>query len=183
MSSLLGRAELLAALQAMDDQLSLRGVRAELFVVGGAAMAIAYDARRSTADVDAVFAPTDVVREVAKKVGADLGLEPDWLNDGVKAFIPSEDPDRISVFEGSALSVAAASPHFLLAMKLLASRIGRDQDDIRFLYELCGFSTLQEGLDLLERCYPQHLILPRVQFLLQEMLEGDQRDDHRGDAG
>lgn len=178
----MGRAELLAALQVMDDQLSLRGVRAELFVVGGAAMAIAYDARRSTLTLTQCLRPP-MLCEVAKKVGADLGLEPDWLNDGVKAFIPSEDPDRISVFEGSALSVAAASPHFLLAMKLLASRIGRDQDDIRFLYELCGFSTLQEGLDLLERCYPQHLILPRVQFLLQEMLEGDQRDDHRGDAG
>ncbi len=175
----LGREELLEALQAMDDELERRGVRAELFVVGGAAMAIAYDARRSTTDVDAVFAPSDVVREVARKVGGDLGFQLDWLNDGVKAFIPGEDADRIGVFEGTFLSVAAASPRFLLAMKLLASRTERDQDDIRFLYDLCGFTTVDEGLELLEQYYPQRLILPRVQYLLQEMLQERSRDDAR----
>jgi len=92
---------LLEAFHAMDEELRLRGVRAELFVVGGAAMAIAYDARRSTTDIDAVFAPSVVVREVAKEVGDELGFEPDWLNDGVKAFIPGEDPDRIGVLKGS----------------------------------------------------------------------------------
>ncbi len=166
-----GREDLLAAFQAMDEELRLRGVRAELFVVGGAAMAIAYDARRSTTDVDAVFAPSGVVREVAKNVGDELGFEPDWLNDGVKAFLPGEDPDRIGVFEGKSLSVAAASPQFLLAMKLLASRVERDLDDIKFLYNLCGFTTVVEGLDLLEQYYPQRLILPRVEFLLRELLE------------
>ncbi len=175
----LGRQELLEALNAMDEELARRGVRAELFVVGGAAMAIAYDARRSTVDVDAVFAPSDVVREVAKKVGRDLGLEFDWLNDGVKAFIPGEDPDRIAVFEGTFLSVAAASPRFLLAMKLLASRTERDQDDIRFLYNLCGFTTAEEGLELLEQYYPQRLILPKVHFMLLEMLDERGRDETR----
>jgi hypothetical protein len=130
-----------------------------------------YDARRSTTDVDAVFAPSGVVREVAKNVGDELGFEPDWLNDGVKAFLPGEDPDRIGVFEGKSLSVAAASPQFLLAMKLLASRVERDLDDIKFLYNLCGFTTVVEGLDLLEQYYPQRLILPRVEFLLRELLE------------
>jgi hypothetical protein len=36
--------------------------------------------------------------------------------------MPGSDPDRIGVFEGDHLSVAAASPRYLLAMKLLASR-------------------------------------------------------------
>jgi hypothetical protein len=84
-------------------------------------------------------------------------------------MMPGEDPERIGVYEGSFLSVAAASPRFLLAMKLMASRVERDQDDIRTLYEFCGFSTAQEGLDLLIGFYPERLILPRVQFLLQEM--------------
>jgi hypothetical protein len=171
---------LLEAFHAMDEELRLRGVRAELFVVGGAAMAIAYDARRSTTDIDAVFAPSVVVREVAKKVGDELGFEPDWLNDGVKAFIPGEDPDRIGVFEGKFLSVAAASPRFLLAMKLLASRVERDLDDIKFLYDLCGFTTVDEGLDLLERYYPQRLILPRVELLLRELFQSREMNKDRG---
>lgn len=169
MSEMLGRDALFEAMAAMDELLAQRQVRATLFVVGGAAMAIAYDARRATMDVDAVFAPSQVVRDVAEEVGRELGLEPGWLNDGVKAFLPGEDPDRIGVYEGDHLSVAVASPRFLLAMKLLASRSDRDRDDIQLLYSLCGFSTADEGLELLASYYPERLILPRVRFMLEEM--------------
>jgi hypothetical protein len=83
--------------------------------------------------------------------------------------MPGNDPHQVAVFEGSNLSVAAASPRYLLAMKLLAARADRDQDDIRALYGLCGFTTAEEGLHLLETTYPSHVIAPRAQFLLQEM--------------
>ena len=133
---LLDRNGLLEALKALDHELAAVGVRGEVFVVGGAAMALAYDARRATVDVDAIFVPANEVREAAARVAERLELEADWLNDGAKAFMPGSDPERIGVFEGDHLSVAAASPRYLLAMKLLASRVERDQDDIRFLYRL-----------------------------------------------
>lgn len=43
---LLGRAELERAFAALGDRLVRRGVVADLFIVGGAAMALAYDAQR-----------------------------------------------------------------------------------------------------------------------------------------
>jgi hypothetical protein len=164
-----------AAFTALDEELGRSGVRGELFVVGGAAMALAYDARRATVDVDAAFLPASEVRKAARRVAEELGLEPDWLNDGAKAFMPGNDPNQISVFEGNNLSVAAASPRYLLAMKLLAARVDRDQDDIRALYELCGFTSAEEGLRLLETIYPSHVIAPRAQLLLQEMFPSRDR--------
>jgi hypothetical protein len=140
-----------------------------VFVVDGAAMAVAYDARRATVDVDAVFSPLAEVRSAARRVAARLGLDEDWLNDGAKAFIPGPDPDRINVYEAEHLQVAVASPRFLLAMKLLAARVERDQDDIRTLYQLCGFTTPEEGLRLVASTYPEYLILPRTRFVLEEM--------------
>lgn len=174
--ALLGRRELLTALAELDEELGNLNVRGEVFIVGGAAMAIAYDTRRATADVDAVFIPSSEVRTAASRVAERLNLESDWLNDGAKAFMPGEDENQIGVYEGRNLSVAAASPQYLLAMKLMASRVERDQDDIRDLYRLCGLTTAEEGLDLLSSYYPEHLILPRVQYLLQEMFpEGCER--------
>jgi hypothetical protein len=167
--ALLGRRELLHALEELDQELGILDVRGEVFIVGGAAMAIAYDTRRATTDIDAVFVPSSEVSTAASRVAGKLNLEPDWLNDGAKAFMPGEDKNQIGVYEGQHLSVAAASPEYLLAMKLMASRVERDQDDIRELYKLCGFTTAGQGLDLLVSYYPEHLILPRVQFLLQEM--------------
>lgn len=179
--TLLGRRELLEALAELDEELKNLNVRGEVFIVGGAAMAIAYDTRRATTDVDAIFVPSSEVRLAASRVAERLNLEPDWLNDGAKAFMPGKDDNRIGVYEGDHLSVAAASPQYLLAMKLMASRVERDQDDIRELYKLCAFTTAEQGLELLASYYPEHLILPRVQFLLQEMFP-EKRETGR-DAG
>lgn len=120
MITFLGRNELLNAFELLDDELGRMGVEADLFVVGGAAMAVAYDARRATTDVDAVFVPSKEVRTAASRVAEELGLEEDWLNDGVKGFLPGEDAEQVGVYEGTNLHVAAASPKFLLAMKLMA---------------------------------------------------------------
>lgn len=172
---LLDRESILDALRALDGELGRVGVRGEVFIVGGAAMALAYDARRSTVDIDAVFAPSAKVRNAARQVADQLGLEADWLNDAAKAFLPGEDPDRIGVFEGTHLSVAAASPRFLLAMKLLAARVERDTDDIKALYRLCGLETAEEGMDLVQSAYPTASIPPRTQLLLQELFPERER--------
>ena len=146
----------------------------------GAAMAVAYDARRSTADVDAIFAPPAEVRAAAGRVAEHLGLATTWLNDGAKAFMPGDDPDRIVVFERPNLQVAAASPRYLLAMKLLAARVERDQDDIRILYNLCGFSTAEQGLAVVEAAYPSYVIPARTRLMLEEMFPSH---DHERDRG
>jgi hypothetical protein len=52
-------------------------------------------------------------------------------------------------------------------MKLFAAR-DQDVEDIAFLYRLCGFTTVEEGLDRLESVYPGRQIAPKVQFLLEE---------------
>lgn len=77
MKSLFNRQDLIGAFKCLDEELSRRGVRAELFVVGGVDIAIAYDARRTTADVDAIFVPSEVVREAATVVAEQMDLEPD----------------------------------------------------------------------------------------------------------
>lgn len=124
---------------------------------------------RSISAKRAVCKFVNLLREAAQRVAASRGLDQDWLNDGAKAFMPGEDPERIGVYEGEHLSVAAASPRYMLAKKLLASRAERGQDDIRALYEMCGFTSAAEGLDLVQSSYPAHVIAPRVQFLLEEI--------------
>lgn len=71
---LLGRAELERAFAALGERLACRGVVADVFIVGGAAMALAYDAARVTRDVDAMFKPHGIVHEEAVRVADDLGL-------------------------------------------------------------------------------------------------------------
>lgn len=56
-------------------------------------MALAYDARRVTRDIDAFFEPHGVVIEEAWAVADELGLPRWWLNEQVSAYdAPGGDP-------------------------------------------------------------------------------------------
>lgn len=167
------------ALDALAGELAARGIRAELCMVGGTAIALAYSARRSTKDIDAIFEPKAQVYDAAHVVAEQLGLPDDWLNDAMQAYLPGEDHARKVVFQRPSLVVMAASARYLLAMKVMAARVDQDADDIRFLYAECGFTTPEEGMDLLERCYPDRSFEPRTQFLLEELL-GPMKREHEG---
>lgn len=145
---MLTRDRILALFSELDEELGRSGIRGDVFMVGGAAMTVAYDARPATRDVDAIWRPSSEVREAAARVAnRHPDLEPDWLNDSVKGFLPGDDPhEPVVVYEGEHLTASAASPEYMLATKLLASRVARDEADILTLYELCGFTTVEEGL-------------------------------------
>jgi hypothetical protein len=165
----LSKKQILAAFNALSDELAARDTRGDVFVVGGAAMALAYVNRRVTRDIDAIFEPKAVIYEAAKRVAELLSLPDDWLNDAVKSFAPGKDPNQRIVFSTPSLEVAAASPEYLLAMKLLASPVDQDTDDIKTLYQELGFTTADQGLDLVEAYYPSRPLEPRTQFLLEEL--------------
>ncbi len=164
------RATIDGLLHELAARLDARGVRGELLLVGGAAMALAYSARRSTADLDAVFEPKQVIYDVAGAIARDRSLDTGWLNDAVKGFIPGPDPNATVFFDTPGLVVRIASPRFLLAMKLLASRLERDEDDIRVLLRLSNIATADEAIRLVADLYPNAAVPAQVTYLVTEML-------------
>ena len=167
----MGHDELQVLFEELSDELTQRGVTAQLFVVGGAAMALAYDAGRFTRDVDAVFEPTGIVRELTARLGEHHGLQDDWINDAVKGFLPGQDHGAHTVFETDSLLVQVASVEYLLAMKLYAGRSARDMDDAVNLWNRAGYTDIQQGITLLECAYPKRLLLPRHRFIVEDIAE------------
>ncbi|WP_051108988.1 DUF6036 family nucleotidyltransferase [Actinomadura flavalba] len=167
--SLLGRVELEHAFTTLGDRLVHRGVVADLFVVGGAAMALAYDAVRVTRDVDALFVPHGVVLEEAREVAKLLDLPPWWLNEQASVYISGQDdPGKKRVFDHPGLRVMAASPEHIFAMKAMAART-RDIDDLRHLSELTGVTTVEEAVDLCRRFFPDEELRPRALAILGDL--------------
>jgi len=151
---LLGRAEIERAFTALGERLVRRGVVADVFVVGGAAMALAYDAARVTRDVDAVFKPHGIVLEEARKVADDLGLPYWWLNEQASVHISGkEDASKRRVFDHPGLRVMAASPTHVFAMKARAART-RDIDDLRLLAGIIGVDSAGTALRICADFYP-----------------------------
>lgn len=164
------RDEIIGALTALAAELTQRGVSAEMYVVGGAAIALAFDERRSTRDIDAVFEPKEVVYEAAASVGEQRGLPPGWLNDAVKGFLAGDDPAAAPVLDLPGLRCLTASPETLLALKVLAHRVGEDEDDLRLLADKLGLESAGEVLSIAERTYGDRLD-PAARFFVEQVFE------------
>jgi predicted nucleotidyltransferase len=168
-SVLLDRVQLERAFTALGERLVQRGVVADVFVVGGAAMALAYDATRVTRDVDSLFVPHGVVLEEARNVARDLGLPAWWLNEQASVYISGkDDPGKRRVFDHPGLRVTAASPHHVFAMKALAART-RDIDDLRLLAGIIGVESAETAFQICAEFFPDEEVSPRVAAVLREL--------------
>lgn len=156
----------------LNQELAEVGTIGELYLVGGAVMCLALNARESTVDVDALFEPTQTIREAAARVGAAAGVGDKWLNDAVKGFL-SPRGDFDSFLELSHLRVFVARPEYLLAMKCAAMRLGaefHDLDDIRFLLRWLNVTELGEALAIVTRYFDEERLPPKTTLALEEML-------------
>jgi predicted nucleotidyltransferase len=165
----LTRDQMIRALERLGATLYERGLDASLYVVGGAAMAFAYERDRVTRDIDAIVAPGEEVFAAARQVGEELGLPEEWINDTARAFLPDVRLDTGTlVFETPGISVRAAPAEVLLAMKILAART-KDLDDIRRLARLLELNTKQEVLDVFLSFYPQGALVDHSLALIEEL--------------
>ena len=170
----LTRADIRPLFDLLNDDLRRTDTKGELFLVGGAVMCLAYAARPSTQDVDAVFRPAAKVREAAARVAARAALSPDWLNDGVKGFISAQG-DFAPFLELDHLRVMLAQPAYLLAMKCLAMRIGaefHDEDDVRYLLRHLDIRSYDAAVAIIARYYPLDRFPQKTLYALAELLPG-----------
>lgn len=162
------RDDIVGALTALGARLHDKGVTGDMYVVGGAAIALAFAERRSTRDVDAVFEPKMAVYEAAAAVAAERGLPVGWLNDAVKGFLAGDDPLAAPVLDVPGLRCMVASPEMLLALKVLAHRVGEDEDDVRLLAAHLGLTTAAEVLAVAEERMGDRLD-PAARFFVEEL--------------
>lgn len=158
----------------LDGELAASEAEGELYLVGGAVMCLALDARPATRDVDAYFKPTKVVREAAARVAAKAGVPETWLNDAVKGYLsPRGSFDRFLDLPN--LRVFVAHPAYLLAMKCASMRLGEefhDLDDVRYLLRYLNVKTAAEALGIVTRYYAEEQLLPKTRLVLEEILGG-----------
>ncbi len=164
------RDEILAALRDVGHRLLRKHLQGDLYVVGGAAIALAYNLRRTTRDVDAVFEPKQEIYQAAAEVARDRNLDGDWLNDSVKGLLGGPDPHETHIFELPGLRVEAASPQMLLALKVLAHRANEDRDDLRLLVRMLGLTTADEVLDLAEGILSPMTLTIESQLFVEDVL-------------
>jgi hypothetical protein len=167
------QAQIELLLRHLSELLTQRGVVGEIALYGGAAMVLAHRARLATKDVDAVFVPKKEVYQAASEVAVACGAEKDWLNDAVKGFLSDRNETSL-LLDLPGLKVFVASPEYLLAMKCMSMRLGKedtDLEDVKFLMNHLKLQRAADVLELVSRYYPEERIQPKTRFAVEEICQ------------
>ncbi len=168
---LLDRAGIEDLLRRLGERLQRRGVVGDVYVIDGAAMALAYDSRRVTRDIDAVIRSHGVVLDEAHALADELGLPRWWLNEQASVYVaPGGDPDAPLTFDHPGLRVSTASPEHLLAMKAMAAR-RRDMEDLRLLVDRLGLTSPEQVVAVCTRVFPDEALPDRARLLLADLFQ------------
>jgi len=159
-------------LEILNERLKALGEIGEVGLVGGAVMCLVFNARESTKDIDAIFEPTSIIREIIKDIAVEKCLPLNWMNDAAKGYIQSGF-QRQNIMELSHLRVWCPDPTYMLAMKCISARWDtNDRDDVIFLINHLKLKKPSEVFSIIESYYPKKQIPPKTQFLIEELLEG-----------
>jgi hypothetical protein len=179
-NSALSREKILGAFEALSSELGQRGVVGEVCLLGGTVMVLAFTARLTTKDVDALFQPAQPIRQIASRIAAEQHLPENWLNDGAKGFLSARHETTTgNLPQFPHLRLTMPVPEYLLAMKCMAARLGGTGDepsdvaDIRFLIRHLAFKSPAEVLDVVTLYYPANRIPVKTQYLVEGLFEED----------
>lgn len=177
-----------AAFRELSRELRWHRVRGHIYVIGGAAMALGFDDRRQTMDVDALIERGHgPVVDAVRRIGRRRGWPDTWLNEEAVPAIPrGKDGRARTVYGDRNLVVTAASAEHLLAMKVRAAR-PKDREDIALLAKRLGLSSGSEVFDLHDEVFPhdppKRRSLERARKILSDLWPQDRsldRDDRYG---
>lgn len=109
-----------------------------------------------------------MIYDVAAEIARERDLSEGWLNDAVEGFVAGADEGAPLALDVPGLRVSTASPRVLLAMKVLAHRIGEDEGDVRLLADALGLSRAEDVLELSSSVYGDRLDAS-ARFFVEEL--------------
>ena len=167
------RAGLVRLFDELSKELLLAGTRAQIYIIGGAAMSLAFSQARRTEDVDARIDKGHArLTEAVRTVGRRHGIGDSWLNEQATWAIPrATDVRAQTLYQSAYLTVTGASAKHLLAMKLEVGRT-KDREDIAVLCRHLGLRDPEEALGIHQELFPEGQVTHRARGALEAAFRG-----------
>jgi hypothetical protein len=172
------------AFRLVGEYLRDRKTLGEIVVHDGRAIMLQFEWRQSTQDVDAVIRSAGnhgIVQKAIQEAADRLGLPRSWLNESVAMYrLQAEDEkDRLPIgmypsYERPGLRVLAATPEYMLALKIIAmgereSFDDRDFEDAANLGADTGIASTDDLRAFAEAYADGGRLPPKVEARLEEL--------------
>lgn len=172
MQTALFRDDLIRGIKELCSRAHARGITANIYVVGGAALSLHYFERDATVDIDAHAPQWDVLKPIVEEIADDFDWPADWFNVAATQFLPTlgKTAEWIQLYSQGGIKIYVASAEVLLMMKLAASRKGRDYRDAELLMVTTGLTDRGELEELFEEYFPGDVLPAKASRMLDEIL-------------
>ncbi len=172
---MLSRERILYLFNRLNEELREKGEIGEIGIVGGTVMCLVYNARKTTRDVDAIFEPADIIRQLAERIADEEKIPVNWLNDGAKGYLKPHFA-REDVLNLSHLRIWAPDARYMMAMKCISARWDTsDKDDVIFLVKYLKLRTPEDAFKIIENYYPKSQIPSKTGSVLTLLLKDFKR--------
>lgn len=169
----MSRDDMAIYLAEVNDRLAKADEQGEIVMIGGAVVSLVHGARESTKDMDAAFAPKELMREIIEDVAEKYEIESDWLNNAAESYMTPE-MNYETFYEYSNLTIYNMDDESMLALKLSSARGEEDShdlaDSVYFMGEL-KIESVEQALDIVEKYIPQERLTPKVEYFTREAFE------------
>jgi hypothetical protein len=179
--ALLKKEDILRGLRKLHDQAKAAGMVVDIAIYGGATLAVAFDIRYATRDVDAAIHRDAVfLRDAAAEIATEEGWPENWLNDGVKGFASANEKMALLAdfcdAQTGGLRIYTPVAEYFFAMKCMTMRPQgidglHDMPDFEALADEINVSDAEAALSLVEAFYPASRIPPQVRFGVEKIME------------
>ena len=165
----LRKEDMLRYFEEINSRLKSISKEGELYIIGGAAISLAFGGRDATEDIDAIYKPRSEIRKIIKVMADEFNLRSDWLNNDAEHYI-SEGMTFTLLYDYSNLKVFHIDAECLLAMKLASARpeTSPDMDDCLLLMDKLGISEEKELLRLVELYTDEESRNPAYRYFVTE---------------
>lgn len=171
MQKVLHRDDIIRGLKQLADKATKRGISADIYVVGGAALTLRYFDRQPTVDIDARVNRWEEISPIVEEISRENLWVENWFNVKASQFVPSwgKNAEWELIYSSAGINIFVASAEVLLMMKLAASRRGRDYLDAELLMSTTGLTDRQEIETLFSQYFPGDVLPAKAVRMLDDI--------------
>jgi len=159
-------------LASLNADLISQQIEVEFYFLGGAPIFQAFASTPTTAHIDAMFQPAEVVSDAAQRIAGREAVDDDWVHESIRTLVGGR-ADSAAHVELSNVRVFMPRPEYVLAVKCAAMGLGDDfheMEDVRYVLRAMNITSAHQALSVVMQYFTERQLAPDLRTSLEGLI-------------